>query len=120
MYSLDLEHGGLTAGILQLSCIAFLVDGRELGQFDKYILPVKNSVISEETRQIHGLTLYNLHNKGAQPLAAVWKLFIEFIESLLDGGKKRGIIIAWNGKSCDLEWLFKITKDGNDNNLSMP
>jgi len=121
LYSLDLEHGSLTAKILQLSCIAFLLDGTELlGQFDKYILPAKHSVISQETYQIHGLTLHNLHNKGAQPLAAVWKLFVEYIESFLEGGKKWGIIIVWNGKSCDLEWFYKITKDGNDNNLSMP
>jgi len=120
LFSLDMEHGGPVAGILQLSCIAFCPDGNELGKFDKFILPVKNSIISQESSKIHGISLNSLHLKNAQPLKIVWKAFVEFIESFLDGGKKQGVIIAWNGKSCDLEWLFFITKDGNKNNLSMP
>jgi len=120
LFSIDLEHGGPAAGILQLSCIAFMPDGIELGQFDQYIFPVKNTTISSETTQVHKLTLQSPCIQAAKPLRIVWHDFVEFIEKFLDRGKKRGIFIAWNGKSCDLDWLFKITKDGNVNNLSMP
>jgi len=120
LFSIDLEHGDPAAGILQLSCIAFMPDGKEFGQFDQYIFPVKNTTISKETSQIHKLTLQSLCIQAAKPLQVVWQDFVEFIENLLDGGEKHGIFIAWNGKSCDLDWVFKITKDGNTNNLSMP
>jgi len=68
LYSIDLEHGGPTAGILQLSCIAFMPDGKELGQFDQYVFPVKNTTISKETSQIHKLTLQSLCIQNAKPL----------------------------------------------------
>jgi len=70
--------------------------------------------------QVHKLTLQSPCIQAAKPLRIVWHNFIEFIEKFLYGGKKCGIFIAWNGKSCDLDWFFKITKDENVNNLSMP
>jgi len=87
LYSIDLEHGGPAAGILQLSCIAFKPDGIELRQFDQYVFPVKNTTISSETTQVHKLTLQSPCIQAAKPLRIVWYDFVEFIEKFLDRGE---------------------------------
>jgi len=110
LYSIDLEHGGPAAGVLQLSCIAFMLNGKELGQFDQYIFPVKNTTISPATSQIHKLTLQSLCIKAAKPLRIVWQNFVEFIESFLDDGKNVAFllhgmvkVVTWTGFSKSLK-----------------
>lgn len=42
-FSIDLEHGGDYAGIMQLSSVAFNLDGEELGNFNQFVKPPTGS-----------------------------------------------------------------------------
>jgi hypothetical protein len=44
---------------------------------------------------------------------------LEYFKRLLEGGKK-GIILAWGGKECNVEWMFRITEESHHGILSMP
>jgi len=103
LFSIDLEHGGPAAGILQLSCIAFMPDGIELGQFDQYIFPVKNTTISSETTQVHKLTLQSPCIQAAKPLRIVWHDFVEYIEKFLDRGKSMASLL--HGMVKAVTWI---------------
>ena len=39
----------------------------------------------------------------------VWSRFVSFLNKYING-EKRGIIIAWNGASCDLDWIYRYTQ----------
>jgi hypothetical protein len=51
LLSIDLEHGGPTAEILQLSVVTFKPSGEPLGEFNKYIKPPSGAVISSNVRK---------------------------------------------------------------------
>jgi hypothetical protein len=44
LLSIDLEHGGPTGGILQLSVVAFKPSSEPLGEFNKFIKPPSGAV----------------------------------------------------------------------------
>ena len=119
-FSIDLEHGGERAGILQLSSIAFDQDGEKLDVFSSYIKPPKPEEITDESTQVHGLGPGSPEIRDAQPIDVVWPNFVEHVEDLLDDGDKRGVVIAWGGKGCDLEWMFRVTDEWCDGKLEMP
>ena len=119
-FSVNLEHGGTNCGILQLSAEAVDCDGNHLREFNEYVNPPMHTVISDSNSAIHGLTLQDPRIRDADPIEDVWPHFIEFIEQRLDRGSKRGIIVAWGGKSCDCEWLFIVTEELFPDKLNMP
>ena len=41
----------------------------------------------------------------ADPIHIVWKRFIAFLDKFI-GLKEQAILVAWNGSSCDLEWIY--------------
>ena len=47
----------------------------------------------------------------ADDIETVWPEFRKFIENELDKGYKDGILIAWGGKGCDCDWLFRVTEE---------
>ncbi len=59
-------------------------DGKELGACDQYVFPVKNTIISKETSQIHKLTLQSLCIQNAKSLRLVWQDFVEFTVKFLE------------------------------------
>ena len=46
---------------------------------------------------------------NADPIHMVWKRFIAFLDKFI-GLKERAILVAWNGASCDLEWIYHLTQ----------
>ena len=46
---------------------------------------------------------------NADGIDVVWGRFIDFLDRHIDQ-TERGIIVAWNGASCDLEWLYRLTQ----------
>ena len=122
-FSVDLEHGGQWAGILQLSAQAFLLDGTILGEFNKYVKPPENAHVPASLTSTHGLTQHSDQIKNANPIEFVWPQFVGFVEQYLEGGVKKGVMVAWNGASCDVEWFFHVTRDSDwnhSNTLVMP
>ena len=55
---------------------------------------------------------------GAYPIGMVWGRFEAFIEKMIRKTKK-GILVAWNVQSCDMEWIYRITQIPNTV-LNMP
>ena len=121
MVHVDLEHGGEGCGILQLSAVMVdMTNKNQLGQFDQYVNPGPGAVCSSNATAVHGLTAARECIQKARGIVDVWRDFVTFVESHLDGGNKKGIITAWGGKSCDCEWLFRVTEETHHGILKMP
>ena len=58
-FSIDLEHGGSWAGILQLSAQAFLQDGTILGEFNRFVKPPEGAHVPASLTGTHGLTQHS-------------------------------------------------------------
>jgi len=120
-FSIDLEHGGDKGGILQLSVEAFTRVGDRLGEpFNAYIKPPAGATIPRAQTEVHGLSLSDPRIQNAAPIEQVWPQFTNYIESKLENGLKKGIMVAWGGKACDCEWLFRVTEVLYRGALSMP
>ena len=46
---------------------------------------------------------------NARPINDVWIDFCSYLDRHI-ANDKRGVIVAWNGASCDMEWLYRITQ----------
>ena len=55
---------------------------------------------------------------NADTLEVVWEQFANCVNKHV-GKDERGLLVAWNGASCDMEWLCKIT-EGRGAHLSFP
>ena len=110
---MDMEVGGLHAGIVQLAASAVhLNTGDVMGSFNEYIRPPSICLWSSRTAQAHGL--YANHPKIVQAgsMRAVWARFSVWVESHVTDSK-RGCLSAWGGAACDMEWYFKLTESGH-------
>ena len=126
--SLDLEHGGESCGIVQLSCQLFrlrkdTIQSKLVGEvenitFNEFVQPPKDAIWSENACKCHGLSAQHQCIVDADPISVVWKKFIEFLDKNI-GPEEKGVLIAWNGESCDLRWLYKIAQSPNSS-LSFP
>ena len=109
-FSIDLEHGGDWAGILQLSSVAFTLDGTELETFNEYVKPPTGAIIPDAQSEVNHLSQQSAAIQNAQPIAYVWPQFVEYVERQLCNGTKKGVMVAWSGKACDCEWVFRVTE----------
>ena len=119
----DIEHNG--HAILQISGVARekLPDGSfgprpgcpGAGQFNRYIKPPPGCPWGETQSKVHGLSASSPEIKNADALDVVWKDFVEWCEGaigvgIIDRDPKRGVLVAWGGKACDVEWFFRTTE----------
>ena len=117
--SLDLEHGGDKCGVTQLSAVLFKLGGLEESSFSKdvvirevfneYVRPPPSAIWNPICIEKTGLHPDNSNILKADPIDLVWKRFVNYLKKYING-EKRGILIAWNGSSCDLEWLYRYTQ----------
>jgi hypothetical protein len=109
IFHIDLEHSGQDVGIVQLSVIAYDPSKEEYcGEFNEYVQPPKNAKWEKGAMEVHGIRPNQERIKNAGSIVDVWPRFVNFVESHLENGAKKGIIASWGGESCDIEWLFKI------------
>jgi hypothetical protein len=122
IFHVNLEHGGDSCGVLQLSVIVYDPTGlKVVDEFDQYIKPPANAVWSDYASEVHGLYASDDRIASAMRLIEVWnKRFVLSIEGHLDNGSKKGIIAAWGDQSCDCKWLFRITEYTHQGVLFMP
>ena len=62
---------------------------------------------------VHGLSKDDPRITSAQSLSVVWNAFVVWAESQIGVGAdddKRGVIVAWGGAACDVEYFFKVTE----------
>ncbi len=113
--SFDIETGGDKCGILQLSTQLFRINREgEMNTctediFDSYIKPPTGSVIDPKSTVVHGLCMSSLELQNAPVIEVVWGNFCDFISRRIQASEI-GILIAYNGESCDLKWLWRLTQ----------
>ena len=130
--SFDIETGGGYAGIVQMSAELFRlknVPGRKPGKdkaitprkdtatdikrdsntFNEYVNPGEDAIWSTQATKIHGLHTKHPQIRTAYPMAVVWPQFEEWIK-VNTAPDEVVILIAYNGETCDLKWLWKITQ----------
>ena len=104
--SLDIETGGPNCGILQLSASVVDQDGTLLGEYDTYVKPPPGAVFLPQAVAVHGIGKGDVRLTGAPSIATAWSDFMEYIEAIMPSDDV-GVIVAYNGKSCDMEWIYK-------------
>ena len=74
--SVDLETGGEAVGIVQLSAVAFTLDGQHLGIFNEFVDPqVESKYWSQAAIEVHGIKPSDV--ALADTLVEVWPRFVE-------------------------------------------
>jgi hypothetical protein len=103
-FSVDVETGGEHCGIVQISAVEihFSYDGTDY-EFDMYVNPGPGAKWDSTCTSVTGLSPNDNRIQNAGSIETVWPQFVEFIESQLDNGAKKGIIVAWNGKACEMD-----------------
>jgi hypothetical protein len=114
--SLDLETGGEHCGIVQLSAVFKNQEGVEVAPpFNHYVKPPDKAVWNPNAMKIHGLHKGDARIKDADSIEVVWEKSVTAAEAAVPE-PKQGIIVAWNGKSCDMECIYRITQDEHHRN----
>jgi hypothetical protein len=117
--SLDIKPGGEYCGIVQLSAILFhLVHSsnakakdrpshvRLHDTFDEYVHPGDNALWDPTCTDVHVLSMESQKIVEARGNRIVWSQFSLWLEGNSDS-KDVGVIIAYNGETCYLKWLWK-------------
>ncbi len=113
--SFDIKTVGNNCGILQLS--AQLFDINREGEihtgpediFDSYVKPFTGSVIDDKSTLVHGLSISSLELQNTPVIEVVWGDFCDFISRCIQASEI-GILIAYNGESWELKWLWRLTQ----------
>lgn len=70
-FSIDLETGGENCGIVQLSAVAFKLDGTLLGEYNSYVKPPDGSIRNQNAMEVTGLGPRDPRISSAKPLQEV-------------------------------------------------
>jgi hypothetical protein len=91
-----------------------------INPFDSYVKPPNTAIWNPKATEIHGL--HQFHDKivNADSIEVVWPKFVLAVEAAIGDDGKQGMIVAWNGKSCDMEWIYRITQDKNNHGMQFP
>ena len=113
--SFDIETGGEYCGIVQISAQIFRVvkhnstyeSNIEQENFDEHVKPPDDAIWDQHATAVHGLTKDDERIVSADSIVGVWNRFNSFVD-LHVGRDQRAVLVAWNGKSCDMKWLYKL------------
>ncbi len=125
--SFDMETGGEYCGIIQISAQLFRISTQEKKKmtfavepstFNKYIKPPEGSIWDPHCTQVHGLNSNSPIIKNANRINQVWSDFCLFLQENMKP-EEYCVLIAYNGATCDLKWLWRITQSPHSS-LSIP
>jgi hypothetical protein len=119
-FSLDVETGGPECGILQISIVAASADGDILDTYNEYVKPPDSAIWDPKAQEVSGLHNNLPFIRSAKPIEEVWPSFKAFIENQLNRADMKGIMVAWNGASCDMDYIFHVTEISHKGKLEMP
>ena len=121
---LDIEVGGEYCGLVQMSAEIVRADllptgssktkdtaanvQRDPNIFDKHIRPSDDALWDEHCTAIHGLHANHPSIVAADDIGTVWAQFLAWINSRI-GRDEVVILVAYNGETCNLQWLWKLT-----------
>ena len=77
--------------------------------FNEYVKPPSDAEWNPKCRETTGLHPAHPSIVAADPIDMVWNRFIEFLNNHVKP-EQRGILVAWNGASCDLDWIYRLTQ----------
>lgn len=121
LVSLDLETGGESCGVIQLSAVAFTLDGKTVHEnFDSYVKPPLQAQWNQHAVNLHGLHANHPSIVNADGIQTVWPKFVTWAESLTADRDQKVILIAWNGTTSDMKWIFRLTSQSGAWKLKMP
>ena len=133
--SFDIETGGEYCGILQMSAEIvrlevtpkLLEKGKNKGKpsnskdypvnvrresttFNKYVKPHEGAIWDIRASAIHGLSRSTDEKiVQADEMDIVWDQFVQWFVSNLERDEV-AVLVAYNGETCDLKWLWKLTQ----------
>ncbi len=128
--SFDVETGGDHCGIVQLLCQIFrIIPGTSSSDppkivttkddiYNKYVKPPEGAIWSQHAINIHGITPSDNRVQSAETIETAWIDFCTFVDSHI-GSNEVGILLAYNSKTCDLKWLWKLINIPNSS-MFMP
>ena len=83
---------------------------RDPNVFNKYVNPKKPEALwNIHATKAHGLLPSDPRIMNADTIDIVWQQFGDWINQQIPDGKY-GIVVAWNGATCDLKWIWKLTQ----------
>ena len=89
------------------------MSGNQIGKFfNQYVKPKSDAVFLDETVKVHGLHKNDPRLMEANEMNVVWSEFVAFVNRSIPDDHV-GVLVAWNGQSCDLDWIYRIMKDPN-------
>ena len=79
--------------------------GNVLEEFDCFVKPdcIQEFMWMLEWHSIRPMQERVRHVNG---ICQVFKDWVNWVKCFLDNGSKKGVIVAWIGKACDLRWLY--------------
>ena len=75
--------------------------------FNEYARPPLSAIWNPICREKTGLHPDHPNILDADPIKVVWRMFVNFLNKCIYGERNP---IAWNGSSCDMEWLYRYTQ----------
>jgi hypothetical protein len=127
--SFDIETAGEIAGIVQISAeiVRFKINSakkkvgsdhagdilREDDTFNRYINPeVCPEYWDQHSISVHGILPDDERIINAGNMRTVWPEFQRWFFSIVSPAEMV-VLVAWNGKKCDLKWLWRLTQAPN-------
>jgi hypothetical protein len=121
LVSFDVETGGEECGVCQISAVAFDLQGNSLcGDFDFYVKPPRSAKWDKHAVAVHLLDANHESIKSADPIETVWPMFVDWCEALTSDGQTKVVLVAWNGTTCDIKWIHRLTSPSGEWKLKMP
>ena len=77
--------------------------------FNRYVDPGSGVHFEEQCVAVHGIHSSDHCIIGANKMDVVWQDFCKWIEENTTGDEV-GILVAYNGKNCNMKWLWKLTQ----------
>ena len=77
--------------------------------FNEFVNPDSDIDWDEKCVAVHGLHPEHAMIRNAEGIDVVWARFEKWLKELVSPDETV-ILVAWNGESCDLKWLWKLTQ----------
>ena len=126
--SIDIETGGDFAGIIQLSAelvhMKLLSTGKKIASdkaedcrhgctFNRYVQPgCAPEYWDQRSIDVHGILPTDPRITGADEMRIVWPQFLLWFSEHSSAAEPI-FLVAWNGGTCNLKWLCRLTQAPN-------
>ncbi len=67
------------------------------------------TIWSSFSTDAHGLNANSPGIKNAKGIKIGWNEIVSYIDKNV-GRDQRECLVAWNGESCDMKWIYKLTQ----------